>query len=94
MILKHNNKDYYLFTIWTDGTFELLFQYFITRPPYDSEQKRSEFLEKVNGVPGVKLSATKITGRPWFYLSSLNDEAALDRLLGIYEEMVEEIKTL
>ena len=65
----------------------------MTTPPFDDESLRLELLRRLNEVPDVSITADKVTKRPWFYLSLLKDDAALERFLGVLDWIVEEIKT-
>jgi len=91
-ILDHNNISYYPIAVWTYGKVEIQFQWLKTRPPFDSESKRKELLDRLNRIPGVQIPVDAITLRPNIFLSVFKEEDALKRFLEILEWVVQEIK--
>ena len=53
---------------------------------------RLEFLSRLNGIEGVSISADKVTKSPWFYLSLLKGEAAMEQFLDTLDWVMKEIK--
>jgi hypothetical protein len=91
--LDHGGTTHNFVRVYTDATVTILFSYLHEAPPFDDESLRVELLRRLNEVPDVSITADKVTKSPWFYLSSLEDDAALERFLGVLDWIVEEIKT-
>lgn len=91
-ILLQNDRDHQLFAVWTYGTVEIYFAYYQNKPPFDSEQKRSDLLAKLNMIPGLSLPADSINRRPGIPLSALNDPKALETFFETYEWFMNEIR--
>jgi hypothetical protein len=63
------------------------------KPPFDEEAKRLALRDRLNGIPGVDIPATHVTGkRPGFYFSVLENETDLERLLAVLDWFVEEAR--
>lgn len=90
--LSHKDQEFTPFVIWTYGTIEIQFQTLKSRPPFDNDPKRVEFLSRLNQIPGIELPADSITRRPTFRLAVLNDEAGLAGFFRTMEWVVHEIK--
>jgi hypothetical protein len=91
-ILRHKDTDHQLFAVWTYGTLEIYFQYHAYKPPFDSEERRRELLDRLNAIPGVSLPADVLTKRPGIPLSTFAREAALSQLLDVYAWVIGEIR--
>jgi hypothetical protein len=60
------------------------FQHLLTRPPFDSEQRRLELLRRVNDIPGVSFGPEVITKRPSIPLAVLaGNPRALEQLKAV-----------
>ena len=90
--LIHNGTRHQLLPVRTIGVVEIYFQYFAGKAPFSSEEKRKEFLHRLNSIPGVSLPEDVIDRRPTISLSTFEDEAALRRFLETYDWVIEEIK--
>ncbi len=90
--LDHERVPYWPIGVRTDGRIEVMFLWLKFKPPFIDETKRMELLHRLNGIPGVDLPADRITGRPIFPLSVLNNEAALSQFLGVLDWFVQEVK--
>ncbi len=71
--LMHNNKNVYLFALWTNGSIELQFQTLKRCPPFDSESERLELLRLINQIPDLSFQPDAITRRPSFDLILLSN---------------------
>ncbi|MGD9727658.1 MAG: hypothetical protein AB7G68_00125 [Nitrospiraceae bacterium] len=91
-IVQHKGRDHQLFAIYTYGTLELYFEYYQNKPPFDSFDKRCEFLQHLNAVPGVQIPSDAVTRRPGIPLDALTEPATLDRFLAALDWFVAEIK--
>lgn len=83
-ILTTNNINRFCFAIWTYGTIEIYFQHMKGRPPFESEVRRLELLEKLNTIKGVSLPRDKVSARPGLLLSALIDNAELKKFLDAF----------
>jgi hypothetical protein len=69
------------FTVYPSGKVEVVFQYMLYRPPFDSWELRDEFRRRLNEVPGVDLPVAKVSMRPGFHVDVTATESARDPLL-------------
>ena len=81
-----------LFGVWTYGTVELQFQWYVNRPPFDSADKRGDLLSRLNGIKGINLPADSIARRPGFTLRVLKEKSALSQFLEIFSWFINEVK--
>jgi hypothetical protein len=91
--LPHKGRNHQLFAVWTYGTVEIYFYWYQSKPPFDSEEKRRELLDRLNAIPGVSLPPDAIGRRPGIPLAVLTDEAALEQLLAVLGWVAEEIQS-
>ena len=91
-ILEHKRRDHQLFAIWTYGTLEVYFEHYQKKPPFDSLEKRSEFLHRLNEVPSIQIPSDALAGRPSIRLDVLTEPAMLDGFLAALDWFVAEIK--
>lgn len=82
-VLDQDAKPYWPLTVYTYGRVEILFQY-LTRPPFDDVTKRQQFLDRLNAMPGVTISADALSRRPSIPLSTLTNP---DSLKGFFESL-------
>lgn len=88
----HAGKKHQLFAVYTYGTVEIYFYWYKYRPPFDSEEKRLEFLARLNQIKGVDIPQEGIHTRPNIPLAVFNDPQALHDLLQAFEWLIREIK--
>ncbi len=91
-VFKHLGVEYFLFALWTTGTVEVYFQWHKFRPPFDSEHKRMELLEKLNRINGVSISPDKLSGRPTIPIRVLSDKREYQKFIDVYKWFIEEVK--
>ncbi|HYM20986.1 MAG TPA: hypothetical protein VEW28_08285 [Candidatus Kapabacteria bacterium] len=84
--------DHQLFAVLTTGWIELYFQYYMKKPPFESETKRLELCEKLNSIPGIDIPVDKISKRPKFSLAVLSNDEAFAKFTKIYNWFLEEVK--
>jgi hypothetical protein len=78
-IVDYGGQRYWGISVWTDGRAACDFSSLRNRPPFDSESKRLELLERLNGIPGVpQAPRDKINGVQKIPLSALRDKPALE----------------
>jgi hypothetical protein len=90
-MLDHKGKSYYPICIWSYGKVEVQFQYLKRNPPFDSESKRKELLERLNRIPGFSIPDDAIERRPNVYLAVLKNKDALEQFLETLDWTVQEI---
>jgi CBS domain-containing protein len=92
-VLTYKDRDHQLFAAWTYGTVEIYFYWYKYKPPFDSEERRREFLGRLNAIPGVSLADEAINRRPGISLAVLRNEAALKQFMAAFDWFVEEIRS-
>jgi len=90
-MLDHKEKSYYPICIWSYGKVEVQFQYLKRNPPFDSESKRKELLERLNQIPGFSIPDDAIERRPNVYLAVLKNKDSLNQFLETLDWTVQEI---
>jgi len=91
-LVEYEGVWHWLISVWTDGRIETQFKMMKGKAPFDAETKRLELLGRLNELPGVDISADKITKRPSMPLSGLTDDASMAKFLETLDWMIEEIK--
>jgi hypothetical protein len=91
-----DKKEYsnQLFAIYTYGRIEIYFQYLKMKPPFNSEEKRLDLLNKLNSIEGLNLQINKIEGRPSFDIKALIRKENLTEFIKIYEWVINEINMI
>jgi hypothetical protein len=66
LFLKHNDKEYKIFSISTEGGGKLWFQFgdYGKYSPFDSPDKRNEFRLRLNSIPGISIAEEGINKYP------------------------------
>lgn len=91
-ILHHGGRDHQLFAVYSSGVIEIYFYWYQNKPPFDSEERRLEILQRLNSISGVSIPKDGIKKRPSIKLSILATPGALDEFLSIFDWMIAEIK--
>lgn len=91
-VFNNLGVEHTLFAVWTTGTIEIYFQWYKSKPPFESEEKRIELLNKLNQINGVNISLDKISSRPNIPLSLLSDKIEFQKFIYIYKWFFDEIK--
>jgi len=91
-ILNHKGTGHRFVAVWSNGYIELQFQHMRFRPPFDSEDKRREFRERVNRVPGASIPEDALARRPGFSLNLLASEKARAALLEAMDWFLKEVR--
>jgi hypothetical protein len=92
-VLHHGGIEHKLFAVYTNGSFETFFQYYLYKPPFTSEDLRVEKLNRLNAIAGISLPPDGIARRPSFPLKELLKEGRTEALLGVYKWVREQILT-
>lgn len=90
--ILHNEKKFQFFSIWSYGKIDIQFGYIQNYPPFVSEEKRLEFLNLINVIPGVGISPDRITKFPSFPLVLLKDEKSFSQFIKALEWFEKEIR--
>lgn len=61
--LQLSRTRIYLFILWTNGAVEMQFQY-LRVPPFTEEERRREFVWRLNQIAGVAIPDDAVTKRP------------------------------
>lgn len=72
---------YLFFALWTYGTIELQPQHMRPMPGFEPDERRREFLERINRIPGVSVPLDAIGRRPSFPMRLLATDEALRAFL-------------
>lgn len=75
------------------GKVELYFHYYQIRPPFDSEHKRIELLQKINSILDVPIPTESITKLPKISISTLCKKNNLKEFLDIFEWFISEVRS-
>jgi hypothetical protein len=93
MTIIANGHNYVPMLIWSYGRIEITFQYLMMRAPFDSVDKRSEFLRRLNEIDGVNLPANAIARRPSVPVATLSSGERLTSFLAVMDWLVQELRT-
>ncbi len=91
-ILVHGGRKHRLFAVWSSGTVELYFQWYLRKPPFEDDRTRLEIINRLNQIAGVRLDAADIARRPSIRLAQLSTPESIEKFLAVFEWMIEEIK--
>lgn len=90
-VLDHRGDEVLLMAVWTYGLVEMQLQY-LTNPPFDEEAKRFELLNRLNSIPGVRISPDALSKRPSVDLQILQSPSAMKQFLDCFDWVIEQIK--
>lgn len=91
---RNSSKELQLFAVSTTGTLEVYFYWYKFRAPFESEEKRLDFLNRLNNIRGINIPNDGIHKRPNFSLSAVNDPQVLKELLEAFEWLLQEFKSV
>ena len=91
-MVDHKGRSHQVIAVWTYGKVELQFQWMKNYDAFSTDERRREFLRRVNSIPGITISDEKIAMRPSFDLSILNNETNFKQFIEILDWFVEEIR--
>lgn len=91
-VLNHDGTDHQLFTVYTYGSVEMLFQYYKAKPLFAEEAKRLELRDRLNAINGVSIPIDAIARRPNIRLELLKAEGACERLLQTFDWYIEQVR--
>lgn len=90
-ILKRGEVRYHLFSCTTTGFVKVVFDLLRWTPALKDSAKRMELRERLNGVAGISINESDITGNPSISLATLAPGAALADFLAVIDWLVAEI---
>ncbi len=90
-VMDYQNQSTQLFGVWTYGKIELQFQWYNT-PPFNSLEKRFEFMTLLSQIDGISLTKEQVTKRPSINLQVLNNETSMNKLLESYDWFIDELR--
>ncbi len=92
-MFDHKGGSYYVIRVVTGAkTAYVEMEFGVMKPPFDTEGKRDILRQRLNRIPGIKLSPSDIDKYPSFPLSTLRDEAAMQEFMKIFDWYIEEIR--
>jgi len=89
----HGARKHQLFAVWCNSSsVELYFRYYRNKPPFTSEERRIEIVQKLNRIEGVDLGDDAARRLPTIPLSVLLTDAGFHSFVDTMEWMIEEIR--
>lgn len=81
-----------LIALKLNGTIQVQLKYIQNKPPFDNEETRKVFLNKLNAIPGIQISENYLSGLPHIHLKALNSEVKVEEFLNVLEWFLSKIK--
>jgi len=82
---------YQLFALYSSGIVSIYFNTYQKRPEFESEEKRLEFLKKLNSIELVNIPKDGITKYPGVPISALARDKDLKEFLQFFEWFIAQI---
>jgi exonuclease III len=79
----------YTVSVLARGDVAVQFQY-MRQPPFNTEPGREALRQRLNAIQGVRIEPGRLSGRPTFPLAVLEQPEALERLIGVLDQIVDE----
>jgi len=92
LILDHDSRPNWTYTIWTNGDVMLEMRSMKNTPYFADPEMRLALIRKLNEIPGVAMSEDRKDGIPSFPIAVLAEDQSLQRFLGIFEEIIRDIR--
>lgn len=96
LILTHGNREHIIFGINTEGNGKLWLQFgaYMKHPPFDSKERRAEFLRRLNSISGISIPEDVLTADryPNIPLSFFEDASMYDQIISEFKWFVEQIR--
>lgn len=93
-VRDHGGRNYWPFSLRTDGGVTIEFKGLNTRPPFDDVGLRREFVRRLNETAGVSIPEDAITRRPSFRLAVLAaSPEAFDSFKGALDWFCETVRS-
>jgi len=91
--LVYQGKKQGIIVVYTDGRIVIQFQIIRKFSPFNGEPKIVELLKRLNKLPEVSIPPDAINRYPSLPLSLFKDEEVLKQFLGIFDWVIQEIKS-
>ena len=85
---EHEGTTYTPVRIWSSGEVRFLLHWLSRRPPFDNEDKRREFVRRLNAIPGVGLPEDDAKKNPSTPLAVFSDEESLAKLFDALQWLI------
>lgn len=85
-------KFYPLFSVWHSGRIELQFAIWKNRPVLEDEDRRRQFVERLNQIPGVAIPPEKSGAQPSIPLAAVEDPVARAMFTDSFADLVGELR--
>jgi hypothetical protein len=89
--LLHGDFRHVLFDVYSNGRIFIRMKRLKLRPPFDSEALRQELADRLNAVPGIRLSGDLLNGEPGFDLAAMQNTESIRQFLGVMKWAAEQI---
>lgn len=90
--LAHKEKSHQLFAVYTYGNLEIYFYWYAYKPPFNTEEKRLDLLNRLNQIEGIQIPKEAIARRPSIKLEALAKYNTVEEFLDVFDWVVKEIK--
>jgi hypothetical protein len=91
-ILEHRGVSYQLFAVYSYGTIEIYFQWYLNKPVFGDESKRSELLRRLNTIQGVNIPLEAMSRRPGIQLVTLVPGGSCGQFLEVFDWFASEVR--
>jgi len=91
-LVEYEDHIHHTISIWTYGKIQIEFKYM--EPPFNTEEKRHELIDRLNKIQGVSIPLNKINGEPSIPIELFYDENKLKQFIGTLDWIVEEIRSI
>lgn len=92
LVYDESNQSYKPISVKTNGRVRIKFGEMKNRLPFDTDEKRCEFLRRLNEIPGVNLPPDSINKFPAIFFSTLVNSSALEQFKQAVAWTIEEVK--
>lgn len=83
--------EFSLFGIWTNGSVEIVFRDYGNVPPFDSDDRRQELLDRLNRIAGIHIPFERLNSWTQIDAAPLESAAATDEFLRVMDWALEQI---
>jgi len=84
-VLDLHGTEYQLYAVWTDSQIEMPFGTLRNRAQFATEERRREFLDRLNEIPSVHIEESRISGYPKIPFSALRTDGDIDTFLEVID---------
>lgn len=91
-VLDIDGTPHQLYSVWTDSQVEMQFGTLKNREKFGSEERRLEFIRRLNSIPSVQIEESRISGYPKIRFPQLQSDADIDSFLATIDWAIEVIE--